>query len=82
MNGGTKMADRNLINEEELDLVNGGQITYTWNGTEGSLGINGNNPYVLVNKDKFLSYYNKHKDDTSELDIIRYLLNNKIIRKP
>ena len=43
---------------EELDLVNGGQITYTWDGNQGSIGIGGYNPFVLVNKAKFVAYYN------------------------
>ena len=48
-----------LLDDDLID-INGGQITYTWNGETGSIGINGNNPFILVNKDDFVTYYNTH----------------------
>jgi hypothetical protein len=76
------MADRKQINEEELDIVTGGQLTYTWDGSKGSFGVNGNNPYILLDKEAYLSYYNEVKDSLSELDIVRNLLAKGIIKKP
>jgi len=44
------MTNKQEIQEEELDQVTGGTITYTWDGTQGSIGINGCNNFVLLNK--------------------------------
>ncbi len=76
------MANRLEIMDEELDNVSGGKITYTWNGTEGSLGINGNNKYKLLNKDAFVNIYNQMKADYSDADIIKALREQGIIVKP
>ena len=76
------MADRLAINDTELDNVSGGKITYTWNGTEGSLGMNGNNKYKLLNKNAFIKIYNEMKDDYSDADIIKRLRDQGIIVKP
>ena len=76
------MADRLAINDAELDNVSGGKITYTWNGTEGSLGMNGNNKYKLLNKDAFVKIYNEMKADYSDADIIKRLRDQGIIVKP
>lgn len=76
------MGNREVLNDQELDFVNGGRLTYTWDGTTGSFGVNGNNPYILVSKDAYLAYYNEVKDDLSELEIVKNLLKKGIIRKP
>jgi len=46
-----------MINDADLDNVTGGKITYTWDGNSGTIGIGGNNCFVLVNKEAFVSYY-------------------------
>lgn len=69
------------IREEDLDNVSGGKITYTWNGTEGSIGINGNNNFKLLNKDAFGAYYAENKDTMDEVDILRNLYAMGIITK-
>lgn len=76
------MSDKREILDFELENVTGGKITYTWNGTEGSIGINGNNNFVLVNKDAFGEYYSKYKDTLPEVQILRNLYAQGIIRKP
>ena len=76
------MANRIEINDEQLDNVNGGAITYTWDGNEGSLGINGNNPYKLLNKTKFLEVYNQMFGKYTDTQIINELKKQKIIVKP
>lgn len=48
--------------DEDLNDVTGGRITYTWDGNKGTIGINGNNNLVLVDKEAFVSYYNSVKD--------------------
>ena len=70
------------IREEDLDNVTGGKITYTWNGTEGSIGINGNNNFKLLNKDAFVSYYAENKETMTEKDILKNLAAMGIIVKP
>ncbi len=75
------MAEKQQLHDEELENVNGGQITYTWNGEVGTLGKNGNNPYILLDKDAFLEYYDRVWQTVSEKNIIQYLLDNHIIEK-
>ena len=76
------MANRIEINDEQLDTVNGGAITYTWDGTQGSLGVNGTNPYILLNKDAFLKVYNEMFGKYHDAEIIKELKKQKIIKKP
>jgi hypothetical protein len=76
------MADRKMIQEEELESVNGGQITYCWNGETGSLGMNGNNTYRLLDKAAFLKVYNEMFGKFSDAEIIKELRNQGIIKKP
>lgn len=76
------MADRKVINDVELDNVTGGKITYTWNGEIGSIGINGNNNFVLLDKNAFGAYYAKHKDEKSEKEILKDLMAQGIIKRP
>lgn len=68
------------LNDDELNLVSGGQITYTWDGSVGTLGMNGFNPFVLVDKDAFVVYYNSVAGVKNDAEIIDYLLANGIIR--
>lgn len=74
------MSDRIKINEDQLDAVNGGKITYTWNGETGSLGMNGVNKYTLLNKDAFVSTYKELSATHSDAQIIRELRNRGIIK--
>lgn len=76
------MSDQRKILDHELDNVTGGKITYTWDGNQGSIGINGNNNFVLVNKEAFMAYYLEVKDTMAEVDILRNLYAQKIITKP
>lgn len=76
------MAEKHEIREEELDRVSGGEITYTWDGTQGSIGINGCNNFVLLDKNAFGSYYAKNKATMSEKDILKNLFAMGIIKKP
>ena len=76
------MSKRVELNNTELDFVSGGDITYTWNGEYGSIGIDGNNPFILVNKDAYLEYYNKVHGTMTDGDILRHCLEVGIARKP
>ena len=70
---------RKRIIEDELRNISGGQITYTWDGSQGSIGINGYNNFTLLDKDAFVAYYSKHKDSKSEIDILKDLYAQGII---
>lgn len=76
------MSNRIQIDDELLDNVTGGAITYTWDGTQGSLGIDGNNPYVLLDKGAFLEVYNEMFGKYTDTQIIKELRNRGIIKKP
>ncbi len=76
------MSDKFEIRDEELDEINGGAITYTWDGEQGSLGMNGKNKYKLVDKAAFLDVYKKMFGKTSDVDIIKELYAQGIIQKP
>ena len=76
------MTDRIEIKEEQLNEVTGGAITYTWDGKQGSLGMNGVNKYVLLDKEAFLAVYREMFGTYSDADIIRALREKGIIKKP
>ena len=72
---------RTELNEQVLEDVSGGNITYTWNGTSGTIGINGNNAFVLVDKSAFVSYYKSVQGTMKDSQILTNLLNQGVIKK-
>lgn len=76
------MSDRIEIKDELLGEVSGGAITYTWDGKQGSLGIDGNNPYILLDKAAFLEVYNDMFGKYTDTQIIKELRNRGIIKAP
>lgn len=76
------MSNREPINDQEVMQVNGGAITYCWDGNKGSLGMNGNNKYELHDKEAFLKIYREMFGQYSDADIIRRLREKGIISKP
>lgn len=76
------MSNKQEILDAELDNISGGQITYTWDGTQGSIGINGYNNFILLNKDAFGKYYMEVKDTMPEKEILKNLLAQNIIARP
>ena len=76
------MSDRIEIEDELLDNIDGGAITYTWDGNQGSLGVNGNNPYQLVDKSKFLEIYNDMFGKYNDAEIIKELKKQGVVKKP
>lgn len=77
------MDKRIKIEEEALEGITGGKITYTWNGTSGTIGINGNNNLILVDKDAFVSYYNSVQGQgLKDSQILTNLLNQGVIKQP
>lgn len=69
------------LNDDELDLVSGGNITYTWDGSSGSIGIDGNNAFRLLDKEAFLAYYTSVHGTMTDGDILRNLLAMGVIGK-
>lgn len=76
------MSNKVELLDEELDAIEGGKITYTWNGTIGTIGINGNNPYILLDKDAFGAYYTEVKETMGETKILKNLRKMGIIKAP
>lgn len=76
------MSDKTKLQDEELENVTGGRITYTWDGTSGTIGLNGNNRYILLDKDEFVKYWNSEAGNKSDAEILTYLIQNKIAKKP
>ncbi len=50
------MAERMQINDEALEEVVGGNLTYTWFGGQGTCGLNNNNKWKFSDKTKFESF--------------------------
>lgn len=76
------MCPRIEIENSELENINGGEITYTWDGTQGTIGINGYNNFILLDKDAFGNYYSEVKDYMPEVEILKNLYAMGIIKKP
>ena len=68
------MAERKEIFEESLDSVSGGRITYTWDGTTGTIGIDGDNPFTLVDKEGFVSYYKANGSSMDDATMLNKLM--------
>lgn len=78
------MGNRIELCDELLNDVTGGKITYTWDETAkiGTIGIDNNNPFILLDKDAFTSYYNSVKGTgIKESAVLSYLLSHGIIKK-
>lgn len=76
------MANRVELFDTDLENVNGGEITYTWEGDQGTIGINGYNPFVLLDKGAFISYYNSVKGTgVTEAEVLSTLLARGIIKQ-
>ena len=50
------MSEHVRIDEELLDEVVGGNLTYTWFGGQGTCGLNNNNKWKFTNKELFESF--------------------------
>ena len=75
------MDNRKELSEEMLENIVGGTITYTWDGNSGTIGIDGNNPFILVDKAAFVSYYNSVKGTMSDGAILNQLIADGIAKR-
>lgn len=69
------------LNDDELDMVAGGDITYTWDGSIGSIGLDGNNPFILLDKQAYLDYFNSVHGTMTDGQILTNLYAMGIIKK-
>lgn len=76
------MSSRIEINDNDSRNISGGKITYTWDGTQGTIGINGYNNFILLDKDAFGEYYTEVKGYMPEVEILKNLHAMGIIKKP
>lgn len=76
------MSNKIELLDEELENVAGGQITYSWDGNSGKIGMNGKNRYILLDKDAFISYWKGEGKGKSDAEVLTYLINNGIAKKP
>lgn len=70
------MSDRIELNEENLEDVSGGNLTYTWFGGQGTCGLNNNNVWKFENKEVFESVMtdcmiNKGMTDVETLKLMK-----------
>ena len=56
------MSERKEINEDTLEMIVGGKVTYTWGNGHGTCGLNGNNKYQFDDLDEFENFVNTHPD--------------------
>jgi len=69
--------------DDELENVTGGKITFTWSSADniGTIGIDGNNCLVLLDKAAFLSYYKSVQGTMTDGAILKQLLAKGIAKK-
>ena len=77
------MAEHILIDEELLDEVVGGNLTYTWFGGQGTCGLNNNNKWKFSDKVKFESFMQDclQNKKMSDVDTLKAMLGQGIIWK-
>lgn len=49
------MSNRSLIDENALEAVYGGNITFDWDGKNGNCGLNGDKSYSFDNRTTFVN---------------------------
>ena len=47
---------REMLNDEVMNDVVGGKITFDWDGATGHCGLNGDKSYTFTNNQRFLEY--------------------------
>lgn len=78
------MSNKIELCDELLNDVIGGKITYTWDSSAhiGTIGINNNNPFILLDREAFVTYYNSVKGTgIKESTVLTNLLKMGIIKK-
>jgi len=78
------MSNRVELFDTDLENVSGGKITYTWSSADniGTIGLDGNNKYILLDKNAFGDYYKSVQGTMSDGAILKQLMCMGIIKKP
>ena len=77
------MANRVQLNDDSLDLVVGGNLTYEWYGGLGKCGLNNNHKWSFTNKTEFESFMKECmiEKGMSDVDTLKAMVANGIIWK-
>ena len=77
------MSNRIQLDDQMLEDVVGGNITYTWFGGQGTCGLNNNNKWKFSDKAKFESFMKDclQNKGMSDVDTLKAMLAAGIIWK-
>ncbi len=77
------MSDRIEINDDFLENVSGGNLTYTWFGGQGTCGLNNNNKFKFEDKVLFESTMNDcfQNKGMTDIETLQYMLSARIIHR-
>ena len=77
------MSNRIQLDDEMLEDVVGGNLTYTWFGGQGTCGLNNNNKWKFTDKVKFESFMKDcmQNKKMSDVDTLKAMLAAGIIWK-
>jgi len=77
------MDNRVQLDDELLEDVVGGNLTYTWFGGQGTCGLNNNNKWKFTDKTKFEEMLNDcmRKKGMSDVDTLKAMLAAGVIWK-
>lgn len=74
------MSDRIELNEELLEDVVGGTITFDWDGKVGHCGLNGDKSYSFDSRDRFIAFVKQcHRNGLTDAECLQALIQNGII---
>lgn len=75
------MSDRIKLNEEMLEEVIGGTITFDWDGRNGHCGLNGDKSYNFDSREEFIAAVKQcHRDGLTDAECLQSLIQNGIIQ--
>lgn len=74
------MSKRVEINEDFLENVAGGNITFDWDGHVGHCGLNGDKSYTFNSRSEFVAAVTTcYKAGMSDAECLEQLINDKVI---
>lgn len=76
------MSNRVQLNDEFLEGVVGGKITFDWDGAVGHCGLNGDKSYTFTDKGQFVAFVtNCFKQGMKDSECLNALVAAGIIHK-
>ena len=74
------MAKRVELNNDMLENVVGGNITFDWDGHIGHCGLNGDKSYTFNDRSEFIGFAKKcHSQGLSDAECLQAMIDNGII---